>query len=123
MKNLAAKGLKPSYHLLDIESISSCKSFAEYLKTNYGGLDVLVNNAGIYSQYDAPEPLSEQAEACMRVNFWGTINVCDALLPLLRDGGRYVFISIKFSLGQYTLRVVPNIFHCTLQSYQCVFKN
>jgi carbonyl reductase 1 len=35
------------FHQLDITDKQSCNTFAQYLKQKYGGLDVLVNNAGI----------------------------------------------------------------------------
>jgi carbonyl reductase 1 len=34
-------------HQLDITDKQSCNTLAQYLKQKYGGLDVLVNNAGI----------------------------------------------------------------------------
>ena len=48
MQALAQEGLKANFHQLDIEDKDSIKVFAEYLKTNHGGLDVLVNNAGVF---------------------------------------------------------------------------
>lgn len=44
---LEKEGLHPKFHLLDISSSESIKSLAAYLKEQYGGLDVLVNNAAI----------------------------------------------------------------------------
>ena len=41
-------GLNPKFHQLDIESMESIQNFAEYLKNTYGGIDVLVNNAGVF---------------------------------------------------------------------------
>ena len=35
------------FHQLDITDKQSCNTFAQYLKQKYGGLDVLINNAGI----------------------------------------------------------------------------
>lgn len=34
------------YHQLDITNEESCRRFAEHLKKEHGGLDVLINNAG-----------------------------------------------------------------------------
>jgi carbonyl reductase 1 len=41
------EGLNPKYHQLDIDSLESITRFRDFLKESYGGLDVLVNNAGI----------------------------------------------------------------------------
>jgi carbonyl reductase 1 len=36
-------------------------------------------------------PFGDQAEITAQTNFFGTINVCNALFPLLRDHARFVF--------------------------------
>ena len=44
---LVSEGLNPSFHQLDITSVSSIEKLQQYLLDKYQGLDVLVNNAGI----------------------------------------------------------------------------
>ena len=39
--------LEAKYHQLDIQNLESINMFAAYIKENYGGIDVLVNNAAI----------------------------------------------------------------------------
>jgi carbonyl reductase 1 len=95
---LAKKGLNPKFHQLDIESIESINHFRDYLKSTYGGLDVLVNNAAIAFKVSATEPFAEQAETTIRVNYTAHLNVCEALFPLLRDHARVV--NVSSSVGQ-----------------------
>jgi carbonyl reductase 1 len=38
------------FHQLDISNQESVDKFAKYLKENHGGLDILINNAGIKFQ-------------------------------------------------------------------------
>lgn len=40
-------GFNPSYHQLDIDDQTSVDAFKKYLAENHGGIDVLVNNAGM----------------------------------------------------------------------------
>ena len=47
MKELEGQGLKPKFHPLDVDDASSIEAFARFLKTEHGGLDVLVNNAAM----------------------------------------------------------------------------
>ncbi|KAK8784057.1 hypothetical protein V5799_009576 [Amblyomma americanum] len=39
--------LRPKFHQLDIDDLESIRKFCDFLKSTYGGLDVLVNNAAI----------------------------------------------------------------------------
>ncbi|GIY55880.1 carbonyl reductase 1, partial [Caerostris extrusa] len=73
---------------------ASIKSLAVFLKQNYDGLDVLVNNASIlYRPGDTTAPFAEQAVNTINVNFFGTLNVCLHLFPLLRPHARVVHMS------------------------------
>ena len=47
VQQLQAEGLSPRFHLLDIEDPQSIRALRDFLLKEYGGLDVLVNNAGI----------------------------------------------------------------------------
>ena len=40
-------GLKPEFHLLDINNENSIQNFADFIKEKHDGIDVLVNNAAI----------------------------------------------------------------------------
>lgn len=47
MKALSSEGLKAMFHQLDINDLDSIKTAAAYFKGKYGGVDILINNAGI----------------------------------------------------------------------------
>lgn len=93
VKELEKEGLKPKFHQLDITDKNSISKFATYIKEKYGGLDLLVNNAGFAFKVAATEPFSEQAEVSLNINYWGTQYVCDAFFPILRDHARVVNVS------------------------------
>ncbi len=44
---LEGEGLTPKYHQLDITSMESIETLKKFMLEKYGGVDVLVNNAGI----------------------------------------------------------------------------
>uniref|UniRef100_A0A023GHC5 carbonyl reductase (NADPH) n=1 Tax=Amblyomma triste TaxID=251400 RepID=A0A023GHC5_AMBTT len=85
--------LRPKFHQLDIDDLESIRKFRDFLKSTYGGLDVLVNNAGIAYKQDSTAPFGEQAEVTVKTNFFGTLNVCKELFPLLRPHARVVNVS------------------------------
>ncbi|OBS73614.1 hypothetical protein A6R68_15848, partial [Neotoma lepida] len=47
VQQLQAEGLSPRFHQLDIDDRQSIRALRDFLRKEYGGLDVLVNNAGI----------------------------------------------------------------------------
>lgn len=95
VKGLNSEGLQPKFHQLDLTDKASIDRFKNYLQSKYGGLDVLVNNAGMAYKVAATEPFSEQAEVTVKTNFWGTLDVCKSLFPLLRPHARVVTVSSR----------------------------
>ncbi|XP_056642694.1 carbonyl reductase [NADPH] 1-like [Diorhabda sublineata] len=85
--------LKPVFRQLDITDQNSVDNFKEFIKKEHGGLDILINNAAIAFKVSAPEPMSVQAKETIRVNYFGTLRVCDALFPLLRNNAKVVNVS------------------------------
>jgi len=61
----------------------------------FGGIDVLVNNAGLIQVGPASAMEIEDFESAMAVNFWGAVYPTLAVLPLMRarGGGRIVNIT------------------------------
>ena len=47
VKQLADEGLNPKFHQLDVCDNGSIDTLRDFLKKTYGGLDVLINNAGM----------------------------------------------------------------------------
>ncbi|RXG69488.1 Carbonyl reductase [NADPH] 3 [Armadillidium vulgare] len=90
---LKKDGLTPQFHQLDISDEGSVKRFVDYLKTTYGGVDVVVNNAATAFKMDATEPFHVQAKETLKVNYFDTKNFCNAIFPILRPHGRVVNVS------------------------------
>ncbi|CAN2387569.1 15-hydroxyprostaglandin dehydrogenase (NADP+) activity [Pristimantis euphronides] len=97
VKTLNNEGLSPFFHQLDITDRISIRNLRDFLKEMYGGLDVLVNNAGIAFKAADTTPFGIQAEVILRTNFFGTRDVCTELLPLIKPNGRVVNVSSIFS--------------------------
>jgi len=93
VKDLEKEGFKAKYHQLDITDKCSIKKLRDYLVEKYGGLDVLVNNAGIAYKAANPASFSEQAEVTNSCNFYGTLEVCQVLFPILKKNARVVNVS------------------------------
>ncbi len=92
VKMLQAEGLNPKFHQLDITSTDSVEQLRQFIVDHYGGLDVLVNNAGIAFKYDSTASNIEQATTTLATNFTGTKNMLQAFSPIVKPHGRIVNI-------------------------------
>ena len=91
VKDLEQEGLTVKFHLLDIDDPKSVAALATFVKEKYGGIDVLVNNAGTMA---APtEPFGVQAKVNVTTNYFSVQDTCNQLFPLLRSGARVVNLS------------------------------
>jgi NAD(P)-dependent dehydrogenase (short-subunit alcohol dehydrogenase family) len=62
-------------HQLDISDAQSIAALKAFLRSEHGGLDVLVNNAGVICSPDSHLPPREQLKNTVHVNYFGTLNV------------------------------------------------
>ncbi|KAE9547347.1 hypothetical protein FO519_009440 [Halicephalobus sp. NKZ332] len=106
------------FHQLDITKENSVKEFAEFLKKEHNGLDVLINNAGFAFKNDATEPASVQADVTIGVNYYGTKLVSSHLIPLIRTGGRIVNVCSQMGVmqGKYDQKHIDKLKNATDES-------
>lgn len=79
----------------DVTSRSQVEKFVRSVVRRFGGIDVLVNNAGIIQAGPMEAMTEEDFEQAMRVHFWGPLYLTLAALPFLRkrDAARIVNIA------------------------------
>ncbi|KAM3936419.1 carbonyl reductase [NADPH] 1-like [Leptodactylus fuscus] len=97
VKSLNKEGLSPLFHQLDVTDLTSIQTLRNFLKEEYGGLDVFVNNAGVCFKAADTTPFGTQAEITLKTNFFAARDVCNGLLPLIKPNGRVVNMSSIFS--------------------------
>ncbi|MHB9287955.1 SDR family NAD(P)-dependent oxidoreductase [Halobacteriales archaeon Cl-PHB] len=78
----------------DVSDPAEAAALVETAVDDLGGLDVLVNNAGIYPRLSWDDLDWEQWSRTMNVNVGGLINTSKAALPTLRDQGEGAVINM-----------------------------
>jgi len=84
----------------DVTSAEDRQRMADAALRHFGGLDVLVNNAGIGATGHFAECGPERLRAIMEVNFFGLTETTRVCLPLLRQGHRPAIVNISSIAGK-----------------------
>src|SRR5262249_26966921 len=84
----------------DVTSAEDRERMVEAARHHFGGLDVLVNNAGIGATGHFAECGPERLRAIMEVNFFGLTETTRVCLPLLRQGHRPAIVNISSIAGK-----------------------
>src|SRR5436190_22449047 len=105
-KKMDPEGRDVVYHQLDITDRESIAALAGDMPRLAPRLDVLVNNAGVGS-WGADRAASAHTIA---VNYFGSRDVTDALLPFVPRGGRVVMVSSGMGELSYLGRVLRSKF-------------
>jgi NAD(P)-dependent dehydrogenase (short-subunit alcohol dehydrogenase family) len=96
---------------LDVDNPSDYAAVAKLIEKDFGRLDILINNAGIFLDGRTKNETSTTSQEILRktfdTNFFAVVGLTQALLPLLRKslGGRIV--NLSSILGSLTLHATP----------------
>jgi len=98
---LKAEGLDPELRKLDVGSELSVQQFVQKMANDFGQLDGLVNNAGVFldrssSLEQVEMPIFRQT---MEIDFFGPMLLIRGLLPLLRMSQDARVINLSSGLG------------------------
>lgn len=102
---LQSENLDVIFHRLDITSDESTQKLAEYIREQFGKLDVLVNNAGIYlddkvgvnSVFNTKIDTVKQT---METNLYGALRVTQALIPFMKKQNYGRIVNVSSGMGQ-----------------------
>ena len=98
----AAKKLGGHFVRIDVTDDASVTAAAEWLREQPGGLDVLINNAGIAGERTAvPDVTVEEVRDVYETNVFGIVRVTHAMLPLLRSSKNPVIVNVASGLGSF----------------------
>lgn len=110
-ESLNKSDLNATYLVLDLNNQDSIHQAAITVKEQYGRLDVLINNAGIYLDDNKRlvdmEPLT--LEKTLETNFFGVYHVIRSFLPLMEKQGYGRIINVSSEYGEMSQMSYPGI--------------
>ncbi|KDO86071.1 hypothetical protein CISIN_1g035504mg, partial [Citrus sinensis] len=107
------------FHQLDVADPATIHSLADFVRSQFGKLDILVNNAAIFGVSVDGDALSgfvkdgepikwneivtptyELAEKCLRTNYYGSKRMCEVLIPLLQLSDLPRIVNVSSNMGK-----------------------
>ena len=90
---------------LDVTSQESIQKAIEEIVSEFGGIDVVVNNAG-FGVFGAFETATEeQIRKQFDTNVFGVMNVCRAILPYFRKKKEGIIVNVSSGVGRFALPI------------------
>lgn len=81
---IRAAGGTAEYSVVDVVKVEECEAMMQRAVECFGGIDVLICNAGLSMRALFDDVELEVLHRLMDVNFWGTVNCCKYALPHLQ---------------------------------------
>lgn len=91
---LGVKGI-----VADVSDLSALDNLVGQVKTEFGQLDILFVNAGIFAPAPVGQNSEEMFDTQMGINFKGAVFTIEKFLPMLNDGASIINLS---SINAYT---------------------
>ncbi len=92
-------GVRASCHVVDVADWDRMLAFAADVQREFGGADLLINNAGVSVTGTLEEQSIEDLRWIVGVNFWGVVHGCKAFLPLLRTRPEAHIVNVSSLFG------------------------
>lgn len=92
-REMRAHGLRVLDRVCDVSNSRQVEEFVSAVTAKWGGIRILVNNAGISKRNPILEPGDETWHEVLATNLTGVYYCTHRVLPHFRDGGRIVHIS------------------------------
>ncbi|MFD2612471.1 SDR family NAD(P)-dependent oxidoreductase [Paenibacillus gansuensis] len=100
---LGKEGYEVTFRQCDVSKAEQVKKLIETVEGDFGGVDVLINNAGIFPRADLQNTDEAFWEKVLGINLKGTYLMCQAVVPgmIRRQGGSIVNIgSLHSTMGE-----------------------
>jgi short-subunit dehydrogenase len=86
-------------HECDVSDFAAVESYATSAAAAHGGVQLLVNNAGVALGGTFQDISMEDFHWLMGINFWGVVNGCKAFLPMLLRQSEAHIVNVSSVFG------------------------
>ena len=107
---------------LDVTDAASVRRGAERVLEAAGGLDVLVNNAGIAWNATVEDVDVEAAKVVFDTNFWGAIRCIQTVLPGMRERGSGHILNVSSVAGRIAA-LAQTVYASSKWALECLSEN
>ena len=80
-------GGRGEFYRCDVRDLEEVQAMAGHFFASWGGVGVLVNNAGVFGAGAVGEIPIDDWRRIIDVNFWGVVHGCHAFIPLMKEQG------------------------------------
>ncbi len=90
-------------HALDLRDAAACQDLATQVQQRFGGLDLLVTNAGSGASVPPGQETPEEWRRVLDLNLLSAMNLIGAVLPLMAQNGAGAIVCISSICGREAL--------------------
>lgn len=103
-KDLVKEGFEVDFLQLDVTDSKSIEGLAKHVEKKYGQLDVLINNAGIFSKAENDlqtfKAGAGEIKKTFITNTIGPFEMCQHFIPLMQKKGYGRVVNVSSGMGQ-----------------------
>ncbi len=99
--NLGRKGLETFYLAGDLRQKNYCETLIAETATRFGGVDILINNAGIIPRGNILETSDDMWFGALDVNLTAVFYLCRAVIPHMQAAGGGAIVNTSSTWGLY----------------------
>ena len=92
-------GVKAAYSVFDVEEMAQVEQGVASIASQLGGIDILINNAGVGDFGSFEDMPVETWEKVMKVNLFGVYYVAKATLPYLKQNKEGDIVNVASTAG------------------------
>jgi NAD(P)-dependent dehydrogenase (short-subunit alcohol dehydrogenase family) len=103
VQRLKVEDLPVVFHPLDVSAEASIAAAHQFVAAEYGRLDVLVNNAGVYLDEDRSvmDLDLDILRRTLETNTFGALRMCQVFIPLMKKHHYGRVVNVSSTMGQH----------------------